>query len=253
MAMNFDQVRTGVAQITGFVSALAERFEPPTLVAISGRPFWRHMRQDNVLLAYLKCVRATSSLNACIVLLDHGYVQEVAALCRGIDEFMEDVAFVALALGPDDEPTEQQIRLATEFFQEEFDDIDDPVGSAQSRDRVPRRKVHAGIARLTADTHDVERIQDLARTLSQAMSGFVHGAYGHIMELYGGNPPRFHVLGMTGTPKIAEWVEGLGNYVYRTMCGVETVTSRTAGAEHLYVKVRAARQELFSMVGGPAS
>ena len=47
------------------------------------------------------------------------------------------------------------------------------------------------------------------------MSGFVHGAYPHIMELYGGNPPHFHLNGMLGTPIHDLFVAQARHYFYR--------------------------------------
>ena len=41
--------------------------------------------------------------------------------------------------------------------------------------------------------------QSAMSTLHKAYSGYVHGAYPHIMELYGGNPARFHMAGMRDT------------------------------------------------------
>ena len=40
-----------------------------------------------------------------------------------------------------------------------------------------------------------------ARAGEPGYSGYVHAASPHIMEMYGGNPARFHVRGMHGTPR----------------------------------------------------
>ena len=52
-------------------------------------------------------------------------------------------------------------------------------------------------------------------TLSKAMSGFVHGAYPHVMDLYGGNPPHFHLNGMLGTPIHDSCIGQARHYYYR--------------------------------------
>jgi hypothetical protein len=41
----------------------------------------------------------------------------------------------------------------------------------------------------------------------RTLSNHVHGRYPEIMDRYGGKPPRWHVSGMSGTPKDAEAVE----------------------------------------------
>ena len=35
------------------------------------------------------------------------------------------------------------------------------------------------------------------------------------MDMYGGNPPHFHLSGMRGTPRIHEWELACENYFYR--------------------------------------
>ena len=47
------------------------------------------------------------------------------------------------------------------------------------------------------------------------MSGYVHGAYPHIMELYGGNPAHYHLKGMFGTPLYDSCLDQSKHYFYR--------------------------------------
>lgn len=92
---------------------------------------------------------------------------------------------------------------------------------------MSRRRIHAALSRLDGVGSDPSRSQEIARTLHQSFSGFVHGAYGHIMDLYGGRPPEYHTHGMLGTPRIRECERQLVNYVYRALLAVETVAMRT--------------------------
>jgi hypothetical protein len=136
-------------------------------------------------------------------------------------------------LGEDGKPSEQQRRLIEEFFQEEFDDLDNPLCSTQIRKRVPRSKVHAGIARISGNPINPSDSQDMYNTLQKAFSGYVHGAYVHIMEIYGGkrNDLRYHMHGLLGTPRIPEWTGALSNCVYRTLIVIEVVAKRCNDAE----------------------
>ena len=56
---------------------------------------------------------------------------------------------------------------------------------------------------------------ELSRTVSKAYSGYVHAAAPHIMEMYGGEPPKFHLAGMRGTSRIKEHAADLWNYFFR--------------------------------------
>ena len=52
-------------------------------------------------------------------------------------------------------------------------------------------------------------------SLGTAYSGYVHAASENIMDMYGGDPPHFHVGGMTGTPRVSACEKDAENYVYR--------------------------------------
>ena len=120
---------------------------------------------------------------------------------------------------PNKELTASQRRFLDDFFQEEFDQPDSPLESAQKRKTVRRQKVHAGASRALEDIVDPQQMQELSRTLSQAYSGYVHGACPHIMELYGGPRPGFHLDGMLDTPRIAEWQNNANHYFYPCLSG----------------------------------
>jgi hypothetical protein len=52
---------------------------------------------------------------------------------------------------------------------------------------------------------------------------FVHAASTHVMDMYGGIPPKFHISGMLGTPRIQEFVENAWDYFYRGLISIMMV------------------------------
>jgi hypothetical protein len=228
--INPDSIQAFLDELEVGVMQLGRRFPKPEFVEVNGMPEWRHDEMSDLLLSYLKCVRSLSSLNAAVVLLRHGYVQEVGVLCRCVDEYCEDVLFLATPLGENGSVSQNQTRFVEEFFQEEFSA--DERGELESvpRHRVPRDKVRAAIARIEGlgiNPHDAGRV---FRTLGKAFSGYVHAAYVHIMELYGGpalGRAKFHVRGMLGTPRIAEWQANLSHNAYRFAIALEVVAKRS--------------------------
>ena len=112
--------------------------------------------------------------------------------------------------------------------------------SEQKRNRVPRRKVYAALGKITGDIVNPSDGAELHRTLSQAMSGFVHGAYPHIMELYGGNPPHFHLNGMLGTPIHEISIMQARHYYYRGIQALmllsQAFQNETLATELLYLR-----------------
>lgn len=228
MPISIEQIVEAISELDNGIGILNAHFGPPDFLEMNGVPAFRYAQENDLLLSYLKCVRAVSSLNASIVLLYHGYVQEIGTLCRCIDDFNQDVLFLATPLG-EDGYSKQQIRLVEEFFQEEFDNIIDPMRSTQARDRVPRAKILAGIARIKGQPINPSDAKELQRTLQQGFSGYVHGAYVHIMEMYGGKNSddlHFHTRGLVGTIRIQEWTEPLASRVFQTMVAVLIVAKR---------------------------
>ena len=199
-------------------------------------------------MSFLKCVRSVSCLNAALALLRSGYVHEVFGLCRLVDEANDDVTFISLRLGEGDEPRDDQKRLIREFFQEEFADEENVLDSQQKRDRVSRQRIRAAIASVDAGVGNPSDKIAIRRVLDQVYSGYIHGAYGHIMELFGGSPARYHTSGMLGTPKIAQCEEQLTNYVYRSVLAAEIVAGRSRNAE-MVERLRTLRNEFAAKTG----
>lgn len=227
--ISFQTLEQAAGTLNDCVWTLASSFPSPVLVQLGERFVHRHEQQDDLLLSYLKLVRSASAHNAALVLLRAGYAQEAYALCRMTDEAYEDILFMAQPHGPGGAPTEDQRRFINEFFQEEHEDPDDPTSSAK-RDRVSRQRIRAATGRALGAT-DPSAGQRLGRALYQTMSGFVHGAYVHIMELFGGAPPRFHTRGMLGTERMAEAVDNHAHYLFRSLLAAELVGRRAYRAD----------------------
>ena len=175
---------------------------------------YRHPKEQHTdtLACHLKGIKAISTLNASIVLMKHGYVQEVGALCRMIDDFCSEIFFL-LVPGNEDSLDQHQEKFLTNFYQEEFSDFNDPLYSHQSRESVPIGKIHAAFAKYAKDGLNTSDIQTISKVIHRTFSGYVHGAYPQIMEMYGGNPPQFHALGMLDSPRGIELVGHIVGYV----------------------------------------
>lgn len=208
---------------------------------------FRHQNLTESLACYLKGVKTISTLSACVVLLRQGYTQEVGALCRMADDFCNEIFFLLMPQG-ENGFSEDQIRFLENFYQEEFDRPDDPIRSTQKRATVPVKKIHATFGKLAAGELNPSDAQEILRTVHQAFSGYVHGAYPHIMEMYGGNPPRFHMSGMFGTPRIDELRDQLVGYVQRLIIA-SVFVARKLGVPDLEAPLRAFLEEYETNTG----
>ncbi len=193
---------------------LESRVPAPKFVEHGGGRVFRYIERSIHQAIIQKLARIISGLHAARILLAYGYVQELGALQRMIDEFQQDVMFLSHGVINDD-LTDLHIRYIDAFYMEELDNPKDPVASKQKRPMIPRQKILSYLAKLDGTILDPYRGIEIPRTLGKMYSGYVHGASPHIMDMYGGNPPKFHVTGMLGTPRIDVHKDDLWNYFYR--------------------------------------
>lgn len=229
------------------LAGLAKRVVPPERVPILDSFAFRYIEKTIHQAIVQKLARIISGLHAARILLVSGFVQEQGALQRMLDEFQEDITFLSCAVILND-LTDLHRRYLEAFYEEEFDKPEDPVSSTQKRPMVSRDKIRAYIARIEGSGLDPSRGVALTRTINKAYSGYVHGASPHIMEMYGGNPPRFHVTGMRGTPRFAEHQDDLWNYFYRGICAFG-FAAIAFGDETLFLSIQRYRDEFAKQSG----
>lgn len=206
----YEQVLSDMEEM---VNRLAERVPEPRRVPYGDSFVYRHREQLIGQAIVQKSARMVSTLRAARVLTNCGFVQEQAALQRILDEIQEDIHFLAFGV-INSELTDLHSRYLDAFFEEEFD-AEDAVGSNQKRPMIPRRKIRAHIARMQGAINDPSQGVDLSRTISKGYSGYVHAASPQIMDMYGGDPPRFYMRGMPGTERQQEHRDDLWSYFYR--------------------------------------
>lgn len=192
---------------------LAERVPPPQRVPYRDGFVFRYLEKNVHQALVQKLARYLSTLRAAQILHAVGHYQEQASLQRVLDEIHEDVTFLAMGI-VFGEQTESHKAYLDAFFAEEFDAAD-AISSKQRRPMVPRQKIRAYIVKCGGHAEDPSTGAEAARTVSKAYSGYVHSASPQIMDMYGGDPPRFHVSGMRGTPLEDEHRSDLWNYYYR--------------------------------------
>jgi hypothetical protein len=216
------------------------------------RPFkdsyvYRYVEQTIHQALIQKLARIITGLRAAHLLWEQGFVQEQAALQRMLDEFQEDVTFLAHGVIYQKVSDLHREYLAA-FYEEEFDIPDDPVKSAQKRPMVSRRKIRAYLAQAEGAPPNPSRGIEITRTLHKTYSGFIHGASPHIMDMYGGNPPHFHVRGMLGTSRIEEHKEDLWNYFYRGIIAF-AFAAKAFGDDTLFDSLRKYRDDFAKHSG----
>jgi hypothetical protein len=102
---------------------LANMIDPPELVTRGSYHVFRYKNETAEAAIIQKLARVISGLRATLVLLRNGYVQEVGALCRMMDEFNEDIVFLCQAIGKD-QITDLHQQYLRAFYENLMNQID---------------------------------------------------------------------------------------------------------------------------------
>ena len=211
------------------VHELATRVPRPQFKDDILQPAFRYNEKSIQQAIVQKLARMVSTLHAARLLLNHGFVQEVGTLQRILDELQLDTIFLRNGI---EDPDNLHKDYLCDFYQEEFD-AEDALRSTQKRKTVPRRKIHAHNARFFAKNPafkiDPSTGSNVLRTLQRTYSGYVHAASPHIMDMYGGLPPRFQMRGMLGTRLHQTHRQDLANYFRRGLFAVAICALSFAG------------------------
>jgi len=244
--MRLDQIYDqALAHMEHTVHRLAKRVPQPQSVPYKDGFVFRHVEKTVHQALLQKLARLVSSLHATRLLMTHGFVQEQAALQRVLDELQEDVTFLASGVIFNKWTPLHDDYLAA-FFEEEFD-AETAIDSTQKRPMIPRKKIRAWISSVEGGL-DQSRGVEIARTISKAYSGYVHAASPHIMDIYGGNPPAFHMRGMLSTLRHVEHRADLWNYIYRAIIAFAFAV-KAFGDDKLFATIREFADE-FARISG---
>ena len=143
--MSMDEIYDHVfACMQKTVHDLAHRVPGPQPVQKPSGFVFRYAEQSSRQAFVQKLARLVSTLYATRVLLDHGFLQEVRAHKRILDEIQEDVVFLLSGL---DAPSPRHQAFLDAFYEEEFD-ADAAFESTQKRGMIPRKKIRAHNARV---------------------------------------------------------------------------------------------------------
>jgi len=218
------------------VRGIEAKVPPPQKVPYKNSFVFRYVEKTVQQAIVQKLARVVSTLNAAHLLMSQGFVQEQAALQRILQELHEDITFLAYSIIFNDFTPLHQTYLDS-FYEEEFD-ADTAMTSTQKRAMVSRTKIQAYIVRKECSDLDPSTGLELARTITKAYSGYVHAASPQIMDMYGGNPPRFHVEGLLGSERHDEHRHDLWNYFYRSILSFG-MTAKAFGDHDLFDQIHA--------------
>jgi hypothetical protein len=200
--------------LEGAFRQLEKKVPPPVRKPYSTGFVFRYAEQTIQQAVVQKLARTITGLHAVKTLLERGLFQEQGMMQRALDETGEDIWFLSLGIIRND-ITPLHTEFLDYFYAEEFTDPSDVVGSHKSRGMVRREKIRAYIDRDIGTPQEVARAKAVGKVLTKAYSGFIHAASPHIMDMYGGLPPRFDVNGEFKSFRYAEFKRDASNYFLR--------------------------------------
>lgn len=213
---------------------LERRVEPPIRKGLEGGFVYRYEQRTIHQAIIQKIARTISGLHAIGALLGRGLFQEQGMIQRALDEIGDDVAFLSFGLIYDD-LTPRHAEYLEYFYAEEFDDPSDIMASHKSRGMVSRDKIRAYVnAKLGPDA---TRANLAGKIITKAYSGFIHAASPHIMDMYGGVPPRFDISGEFKSLRGEEHANDALNYFLRALFSM-TFAAKAFGDEELFSEMR---------------
>jgi len=195
-----------ITPLARVVEVFAASLVPPKRYQEEMDRGYRYDAPDVRHFCLLKAARVVSALNASVNLARGGYVQEIAVLMRTLIECTTHIEYV---LDLDDSAAHRAaVKAYVEAF---FEDAKRHAAAEIKKAQVPQRQVHETIgktldeiAAIYGDTTDRTPAAKLYWNTYRIYSNYVHAKYPECMDLYGGTPGRFHLRGMSGTPKDME-------------------------------------------------
>ena len=229
----YEQVLTHLERT---VNVLAGQVPQPKWVESVNPSAFRHVEETIHQAIVQKLARMVSTLDAARLLLNHGFVQEQAALQRILDEIQQDILFLGFGVIQGDDNSSLHGCYLKYFFEEEFD-ANSASESTQKRGMVRRKKIQAYLSGKKLHGPDTSSLSKALWSTHKTYSGYVHAASPQIMDMYGGIPNRFHMRGMAGSLVYLGHKEDLWHYFLRGICTC-AIGAKAFGERELFGECR---------------
>jgi hypothetical protein len=177
----------------------------------------------------LKAVRAVSALNAMVALTRCGYAQEIGVLGRTLIECTTHIEFVLDALDEEGALRPDVDKYVRDYFADYARNSSGEFKRAQVRQGTVHK--HLGetldaIAEQNGPMVSRKPAEAAYTNIHLTYSNYVHAKYPEVMDLYGGDPGRFHLHGMRGTPKDKENLDIIDTFIDTAAISLRLMVSK---------------------------
>lgn len=201
----------------GQLERIASKLPRPVPTSLDGFLAYRFSERLPQQAIFLRLLRVVSGLKCAYSLLVSGYLQEQAVICRSVDEFSDDVVFLSLASKMDPHPDLLQ-KFLDGFFTEESSHLEFRSRvRVKGRPTVSRKDIINFIMKHQGIDGDPFSGSNAGLAVHYALSGYVHGAAAHTMEMYDPSAGCFFAGPNPQSPFIHDHLHDLWNYLYRSL------------------------------------
>jgi hypothetical protein len=209
---DFDFLRRDIEPLSRFIDIFSKTLTSPAFCKSETQYGFRFKEPNFQHFLLLRGVRIVSALHASIELAKKGYTQEIAVLLRTQIEYTTQIDFVLTSRDTNGNFSKE----AQDFIESYFQDAHRP---SLSEIKKPKKLIQKKVHEIVGARHDRQAAEagidirgrkpadELMSNVYLIFSNYVHGRYPESMDLFGGKPGRFHLSGMSGTPKDQENVE----------------------------------------------
>jgi hypothetical protein len=165
----------------------------------------------------LRACRIVSALNAALDLAKYGYPQEIGVLLRAVQEAASQINAVMAQITTDGQVNGELAAFIDSYFKDtQRSASSPPVAQAKLSQKYVNELIGSRLDKFSSTDRTDPNWKSAAKRywhVDWVVSNYVHGRYPEAMDLYGGEPGRFHLFGMKGTPKDIENVRMLDTFI----------------------------------------
>lgn len=194
-----------IEQLPEIVNGLSDRVRKPSYVEDGVDSRFLYESPTWLVYQLLKGVRVVSGLRGVMILLQYGHAVEAASVLRTVGDFIGEMMFAQDAI-KSEKPTPTQQREFASFFEDFRDHTKRQYAGKFKVHRPERGKIQAAQARYFNPENPYE-VKKLITAIDHAMSGYIHGSYSTVMEMYEGHREEFDMQGVLGSRRMTELLE----------------------------------------------
>jgi hypothetical protein len=223
-------LKVRIVPMERLVTAIAGSVPKPLFYDSGQEHFgFRYAKPGVLHFCLLKAVRTVSALNAMVALARGGYAQEIGVLVRTLVECTTHIEFVLDALNDEGELRPEVDKYIRDYFADYARNSSADFKRAQVKQGLVHK--HLGetldiIAEQNALVEGRKPAETAYSNIYLTYSNYVHAKYPEVMDLHGGDPGRFHLDGMRGTPKDDENFAIIDTFIDTAAIALKLIVSK---------------------------